>query len=203
MPTILLINPNTSADTTAMMLAAAAPHLPPGVTVRGATAANGAPWIQDEAALDIAAAEVASMDLGGADAVVVAAFADPGAPALRMRTKVPVIGIGEASLRAASYGGRRFGIATNTPGLAAVIETAVRRLRLDQNYTGLRLTTAASHADDALADSVARCIDDGAEAVVIGGGPLSAAAARLGQRLPVPIVEPVPAAIRAVLASLY
>ena len=42
---------------------------------------------------------------------------------------------------------------------------------------------------------------NGAEAVVIGGGPLSEAAARLRHRPQATIVEPVPAAMRLVLLA--
>lgn len=37
---------------------------------------------------------------------------------------------------------------------------------------------------------------DGAQAIIIGGGPLAVAARALKDRLPVQIVEPVPAAVR-------
>ena len=38
--------------------------------------------------------------------------------------------------------------------------------------------------------------NDGAQAIVIGGGPLAVAARALKGRIPVPIIERVPAAIR-------
>ncbi len=212
MTSILLINPNTSARSTEMMLAVARPLLPPGVALRGIGAARGADMILDEAALAVAAAEVVRIamgDHGGSDGVIVAAFGDPGAQRLRERLSIPVVGIGEAAMREAASGGRRFGIATTTPGLVRSIEAGVRQLGLETAFTGVRvpagrdpLALAANPADqyDELALAAARCIDvDGAEAVVIGGGPLSATAARLRQQLQVTIIEPVPAALRQVL----
>ena len=215
MTSILLINPNTSAHSTEMMLAVARPLLPAGVALRGIGAARGAPMILDEAALAEAEVEVVRIgwaERGGSDAVIVAAFGNPGADKLRKLLPVPVLGIGEAAMREASAGGRRFGIATTTPGLVRSIEAGVRRLGLDDGFTGVRVPTdrdplalAANPADqdDELALAATLCIElDGAEAVVIGGGPLSDTATRLRRRFQTTIVEPVPAAMRLVLGAL-
>ena len=54
-----------------------------------------------------------------------------------------------------------------------------------------------------LALAVAQCIEqDGAQAVVIGGGPLSEAALWLAPRFAQPVLSPVVAAMQAALASL-
>ena len=194
-----------------MMLTVARPLLVPGVTLRGLGAATGAAMIVDEAALVAGAAEVVRIGLAeaaNADAIVVAAFGDPGVAALRVALGIPVIGIGEAAMREAAAGGRRFGIATTTPLLVRSIEAHVRGLGLGGTFTGVRvpvgdpLTLAANPAEQeaALAAAARACIDvDGAEAVIVGGGPLSEAAARLQRWFGDAIVEPVPAAMRAVL----
>lgn len=55
----------------------------------------------------------------------------------------------------------------------------------------------------ALAEAVQRCIDDdGAEAVIIGGGPLGQAAIALGDQFDVPLVAPISAAMRLLLSRL-
>ncbi len=114
-------------------------------------------------------------------------------------------------MREAATGGRRFGIATTTPGLVAAIEAGIRNLHLTATFTGVRLaigdpkTLAANPADqdDALAAAATQCIEqDGAQAVIIGGGPLSDSAARLRRQFHATIVEPVPAAIRHLLQAL-
>ncbi len=148
----------------------------------------------------------------GSHAVIVAAFGSPGAHRLRKTLSIPVSRTGEAAIQEAAVGGRRFGVATTTPGLVRSIEAGVRRLGLDAAFTGVRvpanrdpLALAANPADqyDELALAATRCIElDGAEAVVIGGGPLSDMAPRLRQRLQTTIIEPVPAAIRQVLGTL-
>ncbi|MFF8807834.1 aspartate/glutamate racemase family protein [Streptomyces omiyaensis] len=221
MALVALINPNTDEATTRMMAAIARRTLCPrdGHEVRGVTVAAGPPMLVDEELLRASVPHVldaADRLLGGADgarvaAVVVGAFGDPGVEELRARTSVPVVGIAEAALRAAGAGGRRFGIATTTPGLAAAIDARAARLGWSRQYTGVRLTTgdprrlAADPAamTDRLAEAVDLCVRrDRAEAVVIGGGPLGEAAEALRHRFPVPVVGPIPAAAGEVLRLL-
>ena len=221
MPNILLINPNTSTASTAMMLkvaAACSAALPGGWAISGCTAAKGPTMIVNEAELAAAALQVplawqAATRLGDGPwaGVIVSAFGDPGMDTLRAATRVPVVGICEASLLEAAQGGRRFGIATVTPELAGLIEQRVSGLGLGAAYTGLRLTpgeprTLAANPpalQRALAEAVNQCIAlDGAHAVVIGGGPLAQAAAQLQARWGVPIIEPIPAAVRQLVALL-
>jgi allantoin racemase len=214
MSTILLINPNTSERTTRLMLDAAARDLPPTVTLRGATAAHGVPMIVTEADLLRSATEVIRLGraaVPGVSALIVAAFGDPGAAALRDHVNVPVIGIGEASMREAAFGERRFGVATTTPALAGAIELMVERLGLRPWFTGVRvpngdplvLAADGSRQEAELTRLATDCFDlDSAGCVIIGGGPLSSAARALRQRFGVRIIEPVPAAIRGALALL-
>ncbi|MCE4062934.1 aspartate/glutamate racemase family protein [Pandoraea sputorum] len=216
---ILLINPNTSTATTQMMVDIARTYFasvmtsPP--TVVGATVTRGAPMIVDEQDLAVAADAVNDPQIvelaEQADGVIVGAFGDPGIEALRARLDVPVVGIGSASVREAGEGGRRFGIATTTPQLADSIATNVRKLGLGANFTGARFTTGdplalgdvPSQLESSLAGAVDACIRlDGAQAVVIGGGPLGEAAQALGERFSLPVIGPVPAACRALLQAM-
>jgi len=213
-PMVLLVNPNTSTATTDMMLALARAALPPGLSLRGATAARGAPMITSDAELAMAVDEVLAIgvrEAAGVAAIVVAAFGDPAVAALRTRVQVPVVGIGEASMREAAAQGRRFGVATTTPGLAVSIAQAVARLGLAAQYSGtripqddpLRLAADPGLQDELLGEAVRACIEaDGAQAVVIGGGPLAESAERLAGRFGVPVISPVAAAMRRVAALL-
>lgn len=205
MARITLINPNTSAATTNLMVSIARAAAPRGLAIDGLTARTGAALITNEATLAIAAGAVVALaaEVSG-DGVIVAAFGDPGADRLRARLDVPVIGIGEASIRAAAAHGRRFAIVTTTPELAAGIERRVVETGCDCGFAGVRvtehdpiaLTADATGLEEALFALVERSIrDDGAEAIVIGGGPLSAAARAIAGRTSVAIIEPVPAAV--------
>ncbi|CAN7523987.1 aspartate/glutamate racemase family protein [Pseudorhodoferax sp. LjRoot39] len=212
--TVLLINPNTSAATTAMMAELARAALPPTLDLRSATAARGAPMITSDAELATAVDEVLAIGMreaGHVSAIVVAAFGDPALALLRARVAVPVVGIGEASMQEAASGGRRFGVATTTPGLADSIAQAVARLGLSAQFSGtripeddpLRLAADPNLQDRLLGDAVQACIaQDAAQAVVIGGGPLAQSAERLAGRFGVPVISPVAAAMRRVAALL-
>jgi allantoin racemase len=211
---ILLINPNSSASTTSMMVGIASLDLPPEFLVTGVTASWGPSMIVNEAELDASAAEVERswQEAGpGWDAVIIGAFGDPGIELVRGWSSVPVVGICEASMLEAAKGGRRFGVATVTPDLVKPIDGRAAELGLSPLYTGIRLTEGDPRAlaanpkalEEALADAVSRSIDeDGAKAVIIGGGPLGQAAIGLGSRFSVPIIAPISAAVRRVLSQL-
>lgn len=214
MTEILLINPNSSEATTAMMVEIAAANLPPGFSVRGATARRGPTMIVNETELGAAAAEVQDVvrTAGtGHAGIIISAFGDPGVEQARAISRVPVVGIAEASmLEASGRGMRRFGVATVTPDLVAAIDGRAAALGLHGMYTGIQLTAGdpralAAEPDKltaALGVAVQRCIDDGAQAVIIGGGPLGQAALALAGRFSVPVIAPIPVAVRLLLERL-
>lgn len=204
----LLINPNTNTRTTDAM-AAIAREAAPGDTIIAATVAFGVPLIVDEPMLTKAGEAVealfAEFDFSGFDGAIVAAFGDPALETVRKSCAVPVTGIAEASMLEAGAGGRRFGVATTTPLLVKSIAKRAASLKLGGQFTGVRLTPGDVHA--LMADPAAleaalglaceiAIAQDGAQAIVIGGGPLAVAARALAPRFAVPIVEPIPAAMR-------
>lgn len=212
---ILLINPNTSEATTHAMHALALPCLPAQVQLHSVTAAQGVPMITTAQELDTATAQVLALAQQWAprvDAVVVGAFGNPGVAQLRGVLSIPVLGIGEASMREAAAGGRRFGVATTTPQLRASIDASVQALGLGGHFTGCQIPSCDAplalaqqpHLQDAqLALAVRACIEqDGAQAVVIGGGPLAEAVPRLAPLFAVPVISPVEAAMRGALQLL-
>jgi allantoin racemase len=211
---ILLINPNTSGATTAQMVAIAEAAAPRGVEIIGVTARYGPEMILEAEQLAAAAPGVVEMGCAaarGVDGIIVSAFGDPGLGALREAVGVPVVGIAEAAMLEGAADGRRFGVATVTPGLVEPIAERARALGLAHLYTGIRLTREdplALTADppllvEALAQAVRRSIEcDGAEAVAIGGGPLGQAAIALAPRFATPIIAPIPAAMRRLMRAI-
>ncbi|MFE1953960.1 aspartate/glutamate racemase family protein [Streptomyces sp. NPDC059524] len=218
--TVLLVNPNTNRGTTSMMAELARNHLAPaGITVESRTAGQGPSMITDPITLKESAQHVVDTvrdrlaDTGAPPvaAVIVAAIGDPARDRLAEEIDVPVIGIGQASVHAAAAGGRAFGMATSTPLLVDSLTELVARHGHAAAFTGVRLTPSdplllAASADqqyEELAGAVRACVDrDGAEAVIIAGGPLSDAARRLAALGLVDIVEPVPSAAALVLDTL-
>lgn len=208
---IALINPNTSAQTTATMLRIARATAGARSPIEGFTAPFGVALITTPETLDHAADAVLALapQLAQAKAVIVAAFGDPGLERLRAQLSVPVTGIAEAGMAAAAQGGRRFAVVTTTPALQErIAATAVR-----YGHTGFigtwttpgdpaTLTADPARLFAALQDACFQAAKNGAEAIIIGGGPLAEAAKALSRSLPLPLIEPLPAAVRLTLHRL-
>jgi allantoin racemase len=208
---ILLINPNTNKATTDMMVQIARSAALSDIEIVGATAPRGPLMIIEPEALAASAPQVVELGVGmGKDAsgIIISAFGDPGWADLRRQVSIPVVGIAEAAMLAASDNGRRFGVATTTPQLVASIDARAAELGLARLYTGTRVTTEdpnklvaePARLVEALRDVVATCIErDKAEAVIIGGGPLGNAAIALTPMFSILVIAPIPAAVHRML----
>ncbi|OHV80500.1 aspartate/glutamate racemase family protein [Rhizobium sp. LCM 4573] len=216
MSRILLINPNTNRETTDTMVAIAASAMPHHDFV-GRTAPFGESMIVEPLALATGARAVSTIladePVEGAvfDGAIIAAFGDPGLDEASRLAAIPVCGIGEASFHEAGAADRRFAVATTTPALERAIAERVEKAGLSSRFIGSFFTEGdpfAVIADPArlkeqLALAVEEAIGAGAEAVIIGGGPLAMAARDLEGHYRVPIIEPVPAAARRIAAMLH
>jgi allantoin racemase len=208
---VLLINPNSSEATTTMMVAIAMSAAADGFDVLGATATRAPAMIVSADALEAAAPEVeeiARAHRNACDGIIVCAFGDPGLAEIKAAMTLPAVGIGESSMLEAAEAGRRFGVATTTPLHKAKIDALPDALGLRSCYTGTRLAEGDPEAlmrdparlRAALAGAVEACIaEDGADAVVIGGGPLGEAARALQPMFTVPVIAPIPAAVRRII----
>lgn len=209
MTRLLLINPNTNAATTGMMRAIAQAAAPRDTLIDAMSAPYGVPLITNEEALAQAAKAVQA--LAGAiasvppDGVIISAFGDPGLAGLRHRLSCPVTGIAEAGMAEADSGKRPFAVVTTTPDLVGSITALAQAYGHGATMRGVALTEGDVHAVmadhetlvEALAKACHHAIETmGAEAIVIGGGPLGQAAQSLNLRFTVPIIAPIPAAVR-------
>ena len=205
---LLLVNPNTSSATTASMLAIARDAAPAGVTIEAVTAKFGAPLIVNPVALAVAAEAVRAVVREQLDntfhGVIVSAFGDPGLVLLRATLHLPVTGIAEASLQEAARH-HRFSIVTTTPELVESIAATARAYGHARALASVRITEGdpitltlnPEALEQALYQACLLAVNaDRADAIIIGGGPLASAARRLRSRIPVPLIEPVPAAVR-------
>ena len=220
---ILIINPNTNAATTAVLGRIASAHLQESYPERSFSAramhvADGPAVILDDDALrasaDFVVASALSAYSPATAGIIVGAIGDPAVDRLRRMLPVPVIGIGEAGIRAAAHDGGRFGLVTTTPGLTASLIDLVHRHGVSDQFTGIRLTasTADSFDDDRarllteLQAAVQLAHDaDGASAVIIGGGPLAEGARELAAQTSlkrVRIIEPLPRAVDQIIAAI-
>lgn len=200
-----LVNPNTNAATTRMMLSIAQ-QATPAVTFIGLTAALGPKMILDGIALDASVGEVVRLarSTQGLDGLIVSAFGDPGVAQLSRESKLPVIGIGGAAARAADQRGGVFAVVTTTAKLVERINMLMQGQSQNAAYAGTFITAgdprslmdAPDNLDAALLVQIQRAALAGATQVIIGGGPLGMAAERLATRSPVPLINPISAAAR-------
>lgn len=213
---LILINPNTNSSTTAMMVEIAQIEAGATAQIAGETAQWGVPLITNEEALGVAAHAVreraAALSTRRMHGVIVAAFGDPGLDAARAVLGCPVTGLAEAAMKEAAVDSaghpRRFSVVTTTPQLADSIVRRAGAYGLSAQCSGVQLTPEdpallmadAERLVDALSEAGRRAVEtDGAQALVIGGGPLAQAARALRPRFAVPVIEPIPAAVRLAL----
>lgn len=217
---LLVINPNISDDVTALIESEALRSASPGTELVVRTAGHGVEYIETHFESLIAAGAVAEIiaehtaeaaDGGPAspsdriDGVVVAAFGDPGMPALKELADVPVIGITEAALCAAALQGHRFSIIAISDRIRPWYLDCVERFGLGGRLASIRsinetLNGIGSVQQDfketLLALSRQAVTEDGADVVILAGAPLAGLARELRGQIPVPVVDGISAGIR-------
>jgi allantoin racemase len=208
MTRILLINPNISDSVSALIRAEAERSAGPGVSVEVATAAFGVAYIETrfEALIGAyAAAQLAAEHHARFDAVIVAAFGDPGLMGLREALPCPVTGLTESALASACLLGQRFSIVAISQRIRAWYRETVQSYGLLDRLASIRaldepLADIGRVQDDQAERLVAlaeRCVrEDGADVIVLAGAPLAGLARSLQGRLPVPTVDGVSSAVR-------
>ena len=136
--------------------------------------------------------------------MIIAAFGDPGLENAKNCTSIPCVGLSESSMLAASLNGRRFSVATTTPKLRNSIEKRANLLGVSKYLASIRITTSDpvlimsdyEKLIEELSIVIKKCIvEDYADAVIIGGGPLASAAKYLKKFFDIPIIEPIPEAV--------
>ena len=211
MKRILVINPNTTASVTDMVLAACR-NAQPQLQWDGVTAAFGHPYIASEASYAVAAHAVLdafAKHYRAHDAVLIACFGDPGLLALRETCKVPVVGLAESSFCAAATRGP-FAVVTGGRAWGPMLERFARANRLDAQLQGIftvELTGAQIAADPqgAQADLRRACqtgVDAGAHAILLGGAALTGLGPGLQSGVTVPVLDNVLLAAQAVAEAV-
>lgn len=205
---LLLINPNISGSVSELIRGEALRSAPEGSTIEVLTAPFGVAYIETrfEALIGAyAVAQLAAEHHARFDAVVVAAFGDPGLAALREVLPIPVTGLTEAALASAHLLGQRFSVIAISRRIQAwyreVIETSGFGARL-ASIRSLerpleRIDTVQQDHAPALKALAERAVDeDGADVIVLAGAPLAGLARSLHGQLPVPVVDGVSSAVR-------
>jgi Asp/Glu/hydantoin racemase len=204
---LLVINPNITESVTRLIGEEARRAAAPNTRLTLLTAPFGVAYIETELeALIGAYASLISLseNLDDHDAIVMAAFGDPGLPALREAFDRPVIGLTEAALIDASRIAQRFSIIAISPRIGAWYRAVVERYGYGDQLASIRALDApirdiAGVQDEHAARLKALCQaaikEDRAEALILAGAPLAGLARRISG-LPVPLVDPIAAAVR-------
>ncbi|WP_439551152.1 aspartate/glutamate racemase family protein [Falsiroseomonas sp.] len=205
---LLVINSNTTDSVTARIAAAARAAARTGTLVEAVSAPFGLPLIVSRADWLVAGpATLAALAerRGSYDAAIIACFGDPGLDAAKELAGVPVIGISEAAFHAACMLGRRFGIVSFTAALRPMFEDVLAHHGLASRCAGFRMGPAfagdpglvAEERSALLVDLCRQSVEqDGAEAVILAGGPLAGLAPVIASQVPVPLVDGTVAAVR-------
>ena len=205
---LLLLNPNTSVAMTERMAAVATAATAPGTTIEPVTAPRGVPYIATRAEAQIGGAialEMLAERHRTVDAAIIAAFGDPGLFGARELFDIPVIGLAEAAMLTACMAGRRFAVVTFATALGPWYEDCVAMHGLLERCAGILcldspFTSAADVADaktDLLVELANRAVRErDADVVILAGAPLTGLAAKVADRIPVPVVDQVAAAVK-------
>lgn len=205
---VLLLNPNTSDSVTARIAAAGRAAAAAGTEIVSATAPRGVPYIATRAEAVIGGAialEMLAELHKDVDAAVIAAFGDPGLGGARELFPIPVIGLAEAGMFTACMLGRCFAVVTFAQALEPWYRECVAAHGLNGRCCGIRTLSGGftsigevqEEKEALLIELAGRAVkEDGADVVVLAGAPLAGLAARVCERVPVPLIDCVAAAVK-------
>lgn len=223
-----MINPNISESVSKLIGAEARRSADPATEIVVRTAAVGVEFIETRFEALIAASAVAQIiaeEHDRVDAVVVAAFGDPGMPALKELVDIPVVGITEAVLHTAALQSSRFSIvaisrrmkpwyqdSVNLSGLGGRLASmrtldvpigegiGAREARGSVGPGGVRRVAVGDVQLDhreSLLELARLCVsEDGADAVILAGAPLAGLARDLDGQIPVPVFDGISAGVK-------
>jgi len=208
---LLIINPNTSVATNARINAIVGPLVAVPHEVEVVSAASNIDFIEtveDSAATVPAVLALVEARHRDVDAIIIAAFSDPGLTEARRIASCPVFGISEAAMTIAARTADRFAIVTLGAALGEAIQQNAETYGFVDRLTGIKIlpwTVAQVSADlpahqKAFAEACNRVVaEDGIGAVIIGGGPLSGIADAIADDLTVPVLDGVRCAVQLAL----
>jgi Asp/Glu/hydantoin racemase len=212
MKRILVINPNSSEETTRAMAEGVAFLARPGsVAVDCVTLPEGPPGIETQRHVEQVVLPLADrIAAERADAYVIGCYSDPGLHLARETVPDrPVLGIAESAYLAAIGLGQRFGV-------VAILDRSIprhlrhlRQLGLIDRLAGDRALgigvagLSGAGVVDRIAEVGRRLIDtDGADVLILGCAGMGRHRPAIEDRLGVPVVDPAQAAVARALSLL-
>ena len=205
---LLLVNPNITDAISDVMAGEARRAAAAGTEIVTAKARFGTLYIENriEAAIaGHAVLEVLAEQHAACDAAIISAFGDPGLEAAKELMDIPVVGVSEAAFLFAYTQGRRYSIICLTKRLRTWFLECAAQHGLDGRLASARtltgpvpdITTAKQDLADELVEQCRLAVEeDDAEVLILGGGPVAGLAREIAPKLPVPVIDPVAAAVK-------
>ena len=204
---ILLLNPNMTQAMTDNMALLARKAVGDQAEIIPVTATLGFPYIASRAEAQIAGGIVLDMiaeHVETVDAVVIAAFGDPGLAAARDLFDIPIIGMAEAAVATATLLGDSFAVVTFSPLMTRWYEDCVASTGLVHRFRGVHTPAVAPHdvsdvQHSQRAQLIALATDatqkKGADVIILGGAPLAGLAGQIAADVPAIVIDPISAAV--------
>ncbi|MFU0506935.1 aspartate/glutamate racemase family protein [Pseudaminobacter sp. NGMCC 1.201702] len=204
---IKLINPNTTVSMTEVLRDAASAVASPGTEILASTSRSGAVSIEGhyDEAMSIVGLVDEIMEEPAADAYIIACFGDPGLLAAREITAAPVIGIAEAAMHAATFVATGFSVVTTLDRTRIIAEHLVRNYGMQHHCRRVRSTNVpvleldrpdSNSRSIILAECQAALDEDKSGAIVLGCAGMADLVRFLEDRLQVPVIDGVAAAVK-------
>ena len=201
---ILVINPNTAQDTAELMEKQCREIAAPD-TIVDATYIKSRPGFSsykvfsyvDLAICAVESNKIAWQNRNDYDGIIVAGFSDVGTDAMKEMLTIPVLGIAETSYHIASLLGHRFTVLTGTSKWTPPKHDYVRALGVETKAASFRPYSEWDENDtfEVLKDRIikvsrAAIEEDGAEVVILGGGPLVGYGKLIEAEIGIPVIDP-------------
>jgi Asp/Glu/hydantoin racemase len=204
---VLILNPNTTREVTGILLSAAQTVARAGLELIPMTATRGVPYIATRAEAQIGGAvalEMLAECHDSIDAAVIAAFGDPGIFGARELFDIPIVGMAESAMLAACALGKTFTLVTFTRALAPWYRECVEMHGLIGRCASIRalderiasIAEVQNEKETLLVDLANSAVsEDEADVIILAGAPLAGLSEKVRDRVPVPIVDPISAAV--------
>jgi Asp/Glu/hydantoin racemase len=205
---ILIINPNISNGISELIKGEARLVANENTDVVMRTAQTGVEYIETRMEALIAggvAGRILAEERNDVDGAVLAAFGDPGIPALKELVDLPVVGVTEAAMHTAALQGANVGIVAISRRIIAWYRETIEQMGMGSMVASVRSLESPIHNINSLReefrDELLSLIQftadhDGADVVIMAGAPLAGYARQVRGRSPVPIVDGIAAATK-------
>jgi allantoin racemase len=204
---IKVVNPNTTVSMTRTIAEAARAVAAQGTEIVAATSRSGAVSIEGhyDEAMSVLGLVDEIREGPPADAYIIACFGDPGLLAAREIAAAPVLGIAEAAMHAATFVATGFSVVTTLERTRIIAEHLVRNYGMEHHCRRVRATdlpvleldNPRSNARQLILAECERAVsDDGSGAIVLGCSGMADLARFLEDRLRVPVIDGVAAAVK-------